>query len=123
MRQQLSILLLLQHYYIITTVYMTILPYSAVSTGLAPGNAGLVAHAQPALGAITPDRMLHKPREYLRIGRVEGARVDLRGKAGYNYRTALAGIAGGSVRVCRSQCLGNAGPVQEIVHQRAGSFN
>ena len=77
-----------------------------------------VANVETLLGAILPDRVLNKPRERPWKPPVELAGIDLLGDGLDDLGAAARPVAGEAVGVVGSEPAQNAGPVQEIVHER-----
>jgi hypothetical protein len=81
-------------------------------------NSVAVAEIETFRGAISPDGVLDKTREYLWKARIEGAGIDpVRGTSD-NLGTAAPGIAGRAIPMGNAAVFQNAGAVQEIVDQR-----
>ena len=62
--------------------------------------------------------MLHEPGKVGGEGRVEAAGIDVTGDALKDLGAAGWRVAGGSIKVTRSEPPQDAGPMQKIVHQR-----
>ena len=65
-----------------------------------------------------PDRVLHEPREGPRKPPVELPGVDLSGDRPDDFGAAAGLVAGEAVGMVGSKPAQNAGPVQEIMHER-----
>ena len=77
-----------------------------------------VANVETLLGAIVPDRVLNEPRKCPRKSAIELPGVDLLADRLDDFGTAARPVAGEAVGVVGSEPAQNAGPVQEIVHER-----
>src|ERR1700692_2071163 len=82
------------------------------------GNAIAIADIEAALGAIAPDCMLNEPRKYCRKRGIELPRVDVRSNQSQNAGASERPIAPFTVGMIRRKSPKDAGPMQEVVHER-----
>ena len=76
-----------------------------------------IADVEAVLGAIPPDRALHKPRKRHREGRVELASIDMGREDTEDFCAPSWLVASGAVRMVSAQPLQDPGSVQEIMDQ------
>lgn len=81
-------------------------------------NSVAIAQIEPFRGAISPDGMLDKPREYFWKVRIEGTGISPVCGTSDDLGTAAPGVAGRAIPMGNAAALQNAGAVQEIVDQR-----
>ena len=77
-----------------------------------------VADVETLLGAVSPDGLLNEPRKRPWKIAVELSGVDLRGDRFDDFGAAAWPVASGAIGVVGSEPVQDAGPVQEIVHER-----
>ena len=83
----------------------------------AVSNSVAIAQIETFRGAISPDGVLDKTREYSWKARIEGAGINPVCGCADDLGTATPGIAGRAIPMRNTAVLQNAGAVQEIVHQ------
>jgi hypothetical protein len=84
-------------------------------------NSVAIAQIETFRGAIPPDGVLDKTREYLWKARIEGAGINTICGSSDNLGTATHGVAALAVPMGNAAVFLNAGAVQEIVHQGVDS--
>ena len=77
-----------------------------------------IANVEALLGAVAPDRVLNEPRKRPRKLAIELPGIDLLGDRFDDLGAAAWPVARDPVRVVGSEPMKDAGPAQEIVHQR-----
>ena len=80
-----------------------------------------IADVEAVLGAIPPDRALHKPRKRRREGWIELASINVRREQPENASAPSRPVAPVSISMVGAQPPQDPGPVQEIVDQRVDS--
>jgi hypothetical protein len=80
-------------------------------------NSVAIAEIETIRGAVSPDGVLDKAREYFWKPRIEEARINpICGGSDY-LGTATLGVAGRAIPMGSAAAFQNAGAVQEIVYQ------
>ena len=92
-----------------------------VATGVVV-DAIAIANVEAVLGAIPPDRALHKPRKRRREGRIELSSIDVLRDQAENASAPAWLVASGAVRMVSAQPLQDPGSVQEIVDQGVNGY-
>jgi hypothetical protein len=90
------------------------LAMSVVATGVIIDPIA-ITDVEAVLGAIAPDRALHKPRKYRREGRIKLASINVGRDQAENPSAPARPVAPISVRVVGAQPLQDPGSVQEIM--------
>src|ERR1700735_3455600 len=93
-------------------------PAVRILTGRVVGNAIAIADVEVALGAIAPDCMLNEPRKYCRKRGIELPRIDVCRNQSQNAGASEWAIAPVTVGMIRRKSPKDAGPMQEIMHER-----
>jgi hypothetical protein len=101
-------LLLLENYSVANTVYTTVV----IRTSRSIIYCIAVTDIEYVLRAIAPDRMLNEPRKHLRETPVEGAGINVLGRAANDVGTSAWSIAGRAVGVACIEVFQNAGAMQ-----------
>jgi hypothetical protein len=81
-------------------------------------NSVAIAQIETFRGAISPDGVLDKTREYLWKARIEGAGINPVCGSSDDLGTAAPSVAGRAIPMGNAAAFQNAGAVQEIVDQR-----
>jgi hypothetical protein len=88
---------------------------------LAVVNSVAIAQIETFRGAISPDGVLDKSREYLWKARIEGAGINPVCGSSDNLGTATSSIASRTIPMGNAATFQNASAVQKIVHQGVDS--
>jgi len=81
-----------------------------------------IADVEAVLGAVPPDRALHKPRKRRREGRIELTSIDVGREDTEDFCAPSRLVAFGAVRMVGAQPLQDPGSVQEIMDQGVNGY-